>query len=272
MGQSLSVPTVYSTGNVPGPHGMKLKGTPFQEITRNGKLVRFNMMYYPDNVCGCGTPGYSAQQFQSLLRTIQRERPDVDIGAVRYWFTELTHVHTHTDGCHGYRVCCCFWCFLCCAHQRLIHDVTHWNEKLTKWENDFNKEVLKPKGMFMKLQSVCAWGTVHNVEYGNSDVPEQFLAERWFAFAFTQEESEKLQREPHMKGFDNDGKWSKVDKSTPFACHPPEDFIRWVKRAPKPTKEEIRKNGGINHYAPCSRGIAPNAAALADGNWGGNNR
>jgi len=258
------------TGNVPDGSGMKLARTPWQETTRNGKLVRFNMMYYM--LGGCKDhPGYNVHQYIRLLETLKKERPDLDTNIVRYWFGELKDVQKHASRCFPDNTLCCLsYCCCLCGYweKRFATNASRWNKELKEWQDNFNREVLMPKGMLIKLQSLCMYVALDD-PHGNYTY--QYATERWFAIAFTKEESEKLQSEPHIRGFTNDNKWCELDEANPFVCHPSDEFMAWVKPAKKPSEEELEKHGGLQLYAPtgCLGCLGSGGFGAFDGSEGG---
>lgn len=103
-------------------------------------------------------------------------------------------------------------CFIYCMCTQAKAEVEQWNQQLLQWQNDFNAEVLMPKGVFAKSQSKCT------VTYGPKG-EKQRHAERWFAFSLTPDETQKLQGEPHLTGDIETGCCGGVDERE-LCIHP----------------------------------------------------
>ena len=60
---------------------------------------------------------------------------------------------------------------------------------MVQWQDDINREVFLPNGMFLKSQSERPF-----------NVCGRFQTKRWFAIALTAKEVEKLRGEAHVMG------------------------------------------------------------------------
>ena len=175
---------------------------PFHE-DEHGQVDRANLLYYN---CGCYTfhQGYKSRELQRVLDALAQK--GLDPGLVESWFThrKLLEAQRRT------RKCCpdaffglatllvpIFWCFipyLCREHAR---DVKEWDGWMREWQDDFNKEVLEPRGMFIKTQSRCV---VKITRDRNGRQRRTRHIEKWFAITMTEEASSKLKSEAHIEG------------------------------------------------------------------------
>ena len=57
-------------------------------------------------------------------------------------------------------------------------EVHQWDKELRAWQAAFNKEILGPKGLFMKTQSYCY------VTHGQNGEKHRHI-NRWLSFALT---------------------------------------------------------------------------------------
>jgi len=105
---------------------------------------------------------------------------------------------------------------LCCkrmCNERKRH-LSEWDTAMRKWQADFNEE-LNPLGMSVKTQSNCV------VTRGGNGEKQRHI-ERWFAFALTPEEGEKLAQEPHLKGDIEDHTCCGGVNENDLCMHPPD--------------------------------------------------
>ena len=88
-----------------------------------------------------------------------------------------------------------FWPLMPGYCRQYIKEIKTWDKLMREWQDDFNREVLRPRGMFIKTQSHCV-----RTSGAGPDDPGSRSVSRWFAIALTEEDSVKLQGEPHITG------------------------------------------------------------------------
>ncbi|EOD08918.1 hypothetical protein EMIHUDRAFT_124914 [Emiliania huxleyi CCMP1516] len=80
---------------------------------------------------------------------------------------------------------------LCCAEHRKT--IMAWDAAFRSWQAEFNAQVLQPKGIFCKSQSLC-WVT------RGPKGEKQRHYHRWIAFAFSADAVGNLMHQPHLMG------------------------------------------------------------------------
>ena len=164
----------------------------------NGEDVRFNMLYRTF-ACFAPNTGFFDKQYGRLKDALAVK--GVDPGLVDFWFRDrLADAQGKTQICCPRSLACAFplvWFMLPLLMQLELKRVISWDQALRSWQEDFNREVLEPKGMFLKTQSNCR---MHRIKQQNGSYRERKYTARWFAIALTEEESEKLKSEPHITG------------------------------------------------------------------------
>lgn len=115
-------------------------------------------------------------------------------------------------------ICCvlCVWAWLPCfwphCCRKRAAEVVEWNKELVEWQLAFNRQVLEPKGHFVKTQSHC------DVTYDKNG--KHRYIERWISFALNPEESERLRNEPHITGDIEDTTCCKGYDEKELCLHP----------------------------------------------------
>jgi len=157
-------------------------------------VVRVNMKY---QTMGCTRPvlGFQPEQIKRI-QDVMGQR-GVDPGELEYWFEERLRVVQE-----NVNVCCpdTLWCLVfplmlfCLPYvcRRRLEKVEKWDRALRDWQDDMNRQLLRPRGMMVKTQSKS------RVEYFEGERRKHVA--RWFAIALTEEEAAKLELEPHVWG------------------------------------------------------------------------
>ena len=113
------------------------------------------------------------------------------------WIARLESVRklrsTYCTSCvcqlSGVFVPCCVPC-ICKAGSM---EATAWDAAIRSWQDDFNNQVLRNCGIFVKTQSCC------NVTHDHEGKAER-NCERWLSFALVPTEIDRLKNEPHLTG------------------------------------------------------------------------
>jgi hypothetical protein len=162
--------------------------------------LRINLIF---NKEGCNKPGGLDDSIPDELFATGLDRKV----ATEYLHQGLTNANAPSN-------CCCaamcvtsvvlfFWvpgilCACCAAGKREADD---WNDRMLRWQNDFNSQVLQPRGMYCKTQSKCDAVYVYQSNgNGAGSTRKERYTERWIAFAMNPEEANLLYNEPHVFG------------------------------------------------------------------------
>lgn len=85
-----------------------------------------------------------------------------------------------------------------------------WDAAFREWQRDFNQQVLEPKGIFCKSQSMC-W--VRRGFRANTTRTHR-RCHRWVAFAFGDDAIQRLKSLPHLEGnIENFGCCNGIDEN-----------------------------------------------------------
>jgi hypothetical protein len=164
---------------------------------------RAHLLYHNCGCCGFHK-GYNSKELERVLEELGKK--GIDPGLVEGWFAHRKFLEAQRRT----RKCCpdaifglatlfipIFWPaipFLCRQHAR---DIKEWDKWMREWQDDFNKEVLMPRGMFIKSQSRC----VVRIRRGKDGRQKKTRhIEKWFTIAMTEEQATKLKQEPHIQG------------------------------------------------------------------------
>lgn len=110
-------------------------------------------------------------------------------------------VMSHRHGC-CYNVFChvvpCYLtpCLACCWNVWYGSEVQEWDQALRDWTQEFNREVLDAKGIFLKTQSNAFFRTNKQGSMWRG----RRVVTRWLAFSLTTRDKHRLYDEPHLKG------------------------------------------------------------------------
>ena len=181
-------------------------------------VVRVNMKY---QTMGCTRPvlGFQPEQIKRI-QDVMGQR-GVDPGELEYWFEERLRVVQE-----NVNVCCpdTLWCLVfplmlfCLPYvcRRRLEKVEKWDRALRDWQDDMNRQLLRPRGMVSEPNSrdrrtsfdadppaprlppsqMVKTQSKSRVEYFEGERRKHVA--RWFAIALTEEEAEKLELEPHV--------------------------------------------------------------------------
>ena len=116
------------------------------------------------------------------------------------WTSKLHQVNKMQGGVLCDMSCCLlaatFFCFSCCFCKHFKNETMNIDTKLREWQQDFNN-VNGPKyGVFVKSFSYC-WVYY---EYVDGRQERRRVYDRWFQFAYSPEDIEKLKNTPHLSG------------------------------------------------------------------------
>ena len=96
---------------------------------------------------------------------------------------------------------CCFQC------SRYRHEVLETNQRLSEWEENFNRNYLENKGIYCKIQS-------HSLQLRDR------IFSHWIAFSFDRNDIEVLKKEPHLFGSIQDWSCCGGVNEHELCCHP----------------------------------------------------
>ena len=169
-----------------------------------GEVVRINILFYDGGLKRIHEV-VRPKDLETILVELQKK--SLDRSVIQRWFSEekLWEVQQYrkkppppsNQDCVKDLFLCLILpfcpCILCAppppGKQRAMFErVKKWDDALRKWQADFNKEVLEPKGMFIKSQSKVR-------AHGGDEQKE-----RWFFIALNNEEATKLKAEEHILG------------------------------------------------------------------------
>ena len=183
-----------------------------------GEVVRINLAYY----CSGFKTVPKAVKDKDLEKVLpELEKMNLDRSVIELWFSEKIgdvqqYGMTAYSNEASFILTCLFPCVLIpklfpASQRKEFERYKNWDDALRKWQADFNKEVLEPKGMFIKSQSKTR-------AHGGDEQKE-----RWFSIALNNEEATKLKAEEHILGaaYPIGVCVSSGMHEKDFCCHPP---------------------------------------------------
>lgn len=192
-------PTQTSSDDTPGccdPGGCCNPAPPRQQLNADGSVSILRVPYVIQQCCSHSQPWGA----KDLLVPSQLGQAGVSESEWAQWSQQLyTQVNMIKDPpCPGCAICivCSIGTlglavpFMCAAGKT---SVLKWDAAFRQWQADFNAQVLQPKGIFCKSQSLC-WVT------RGPKGEKQRHYHRWIAFAFGPDACMSLQNQPHLQG------------------------------------------------------------------------
>merc|ERR1712072_154439 len=151
-------------------------GPPVQQLNEEGELARLNLSYYYSGFFDF-SKGFDENQLADALMLVPRPVAE----QLDEWFRKRlqpTQDHTRKYFPSVFWRAPTFLCLWPLYYAERRDRVRKWNEEMLKWQEEINREVFVPNGMFLKTQSERPY-----------TLCGRFATKRWFAIAMNPKEA-----------------------------------------------------------------------------------